>query len=112
MFAEDIGGWLVAGIFLLGGIASAMLALVALIPAVKGKRLFTLAMIIPALLMCVLVTGWLIGAYRQRSFHDHEEIVENYLKPWLVMALPPLATSLIAGVVLLWSRLRNKKLDN
>jgi hypothetical protein len=38
MFAEDIGGWLVAGSLLLGGLATSILALGALYPASQGKR--------------------------------------------------------------------------
>ncbi len=106
MLAEDIGGWLVAGALLLGSLASSVLALGALYPASKGMRPLTLCLIAPAVITALVAIYYFASAYIHRDFHDHEEIVVNYVQPWLLMGFPPLATSVLSGGVLLWKRRR------
>ena len=104
ILAEDIGGWLVAGALLLGSLATSVLALGALFSAYRGMRAMTLCLIAPAAIMAILAVCYFADAYVHREFHDHEEIMANYIQPWLLMGLPPLATSLLSGGLLLWKR--------
>ena len=104
MLAEDIGGWLVAGALLLGSLATSVLALAALFPAYRGRRALTLCLIAPAVIIAVVAVCYFTDAYVHREFHDHEEIMANYIQPWLVMGLPPLVTSLLSGGLLIWKR--------
>ena len=104
MFAEDIGGWLVAGALFLASLVSSVLALGALYPAFRGMQSLTLRLIAPAIITTVLAIYYFASAYMHREFHDHEEIILNYVQPWLLMGFPPLATSLLSGGVFLWKR--------
>jgi predicted Na+-dependent transporter len=104
MLAEDIGGWLAAGFMFLGAIATTLMALGALYSAAKGKRSLTMGLITPAILMSLMVTWYLADAYFHRTFHDPEEIKLNYVEPWLLMALAPLAVSAIAWTILVWRK--------
>ena len=104
MLAEDIGGWLAAGALLLGSLATSVLALGALYPAYRGMRALTLCLIAPAVIMAIVAVYYFADAYAHREFHDHEEIVLNYIQPWFFMGLPPLATSLLSGGLLIWKR--------
>ncbi len=108
LLAEDIGGWLAAGLLLLGGVASTVLALGALYPASKGMRSLVITLIAPAVIMTFLTTCYLAQAYTHRSSHDREEILINYVQPWFFMAFPPLAASVLVGSILVWKR-RQKK---
>jgi ABC-type dipeptide/oligopeptide/nickel transport system permease component len=104
MLAEDIGGWLVAGAFLVGALGTSILALGALVPAWRGNWPLTLALIAPAIVMFLLASCWIGQMYFQRDHHDHDEIIENYVQPWFMMAFPPLITALLAGSVLWFKR--------
>jgi len=104
MLAEDIGGWLVAGGLLFGGLGASLLALGALLPALRGNRPLTVALIAPAIIMVILTTFWLAQAYVQREGHDREEVIENYVRPWFFMAFLPLVTSLAVFVVACYKR--------
>ncbi len=103
MFAEDIGGWLVAGGVLFGSWATSMLALIALVPATRGRRRLTLCLITPALIMAVVAVCYFANMYAHRESHDREEIFVNYIQPWFFMGLPPLATSALTTAFLLWN---------
>ena len=109
LFAEDIGGWLVAGFLFLGGIAATLFALGALFPAAKGNRPVTIVLLIPAVVMVLWVTGYLVNAYMGRVNHDAEEIRENYVQPWLLMACPELVVGLAAIAVLIFKRRRTSQ---
>jgi hypothetical protein len=104
MLAEDIGGWLVAGALMLGSIITSLLALGALYPAYRGMGILTVCLIAPAVVMALLVVYYFADAYVHREFHDQEEIMVNYIQPWLVMGLPPLATSLLSGGLLVFRK--------
>ena len=109
LFAEDIGGWLAAGFLFLGGIAATLFALGALFPAAKGNRPVTIVLLIPAVVMVLWVTGYLVNAYMGRVNHDAEEIRENYVQPWLLMACPELVVGLVAMAVLIFKRRRTNQ---
>ena len=111
MLAEDIGGWLVAGAIMLGSLVSSLLALGALYTAYHGKGTLTVCLLAPAVVMAILAVWYFADAYIHREFHDREEIMSNYIQPWLVMGFPPLATSLLAGGLLVW-RKRGRFSDN
>ena len=104
MFAEDIGGWLAAGALLLGSLASSVLALGALYPASQGMKSLTVCLITPAIIVAFIAIYYFVGAYTHRSLHDREEILVNYIQPWLVMGFPPLITSGLSGALLIWKR--------
>lgn len=97
MLAESLDGWLVAAGLLFGGIAASLLALVALFPASKGKAATTLTLLAPAAIVTIGITCWLgYGYYARSPMHNHEEVIDNYVRPWFFMASLPLATSLLA----------------
>lgn len=104
MLAEDIGPWLVAGALLVGSLVTSILALGALYPASRGKRRLAFCLIVPAVIVALLAIYYFANAYIHRDFHNREEILVNYLQPWLVMGLPPLATSALAAALLLRKR--------
>ncbi len=106
LFAEDIGGWLAAGFLFLGAGAATLSALGALFPAAKGNSRLTIVLVIPAVVMVLWVTGYLVNAYVGRVGHDAEEIRMNYVEPWLLMACPPLVVGVAAITVLLFKRRR------
>jgi len=104
MFAEDIGGWLVAGALLLGSLGSSILALGALYPASQGMKALTLCLITPAVIIAFVAIYYFAGAYTHRSVHNREEIMLNYVQPWLLMGFPPLITSAASGALLVWKK--------
>ena len=104
MLAEDIGGWLLAGAFLLGSLFTSALALIALAPAFKGMRALTLCLLVPAITMVLVVSCYLANTYFRRDSHNRDEIVENYVEPWFIMGFPPLATTALTGAVLIRKR--------
>jgi hypothetical protein len=62
------------------------------------------ALITPAIVPVLLATVWFARGYTRTTVHDHEEIMENYVKPWFSMAFLPLITSLITAFVLWGTR--------
>ena len=108
ILAEAIGGWIAALGLLIGGATSSSLALAAAYPAFQGRRVLTIALILPAVIMCTVTSHYYIHLYNARSVHSDEEIRENYVEPWLLMGLPPFATSAFSGGLLLWRRTRKK----
>ncbi len=105
MLAEEIGGWLIAAGALFGGAGMSALALIALIPASKGKSLLTLLLSAPAFILGVLVTIWL--GYGYFSYSQHQvgfEIGSDLVRPWVFMAAPSLVTSLLAWIILWFNR--------
>jgi|ERR1043165_4209678 hypothetical protein len=107
MLAEDIGGWLFAGGVLLGGFATSVLALSALIPAWKGKRAFTLLLAAPAFVLGVSATIWRVHGYMRQSPADSSyNPTPDFIFELLIMAAPALATSLLAVTVLWYKRRR------
>jgi TRAP-type C4-dicarboxylate transport system permease small subunit len=105
MLAEDIGGWLVAGGLLFGGVGASLLALGALVPASRGNRSLTVLLVAPAIIVVLLTTCWLGYGYAQTESSVHEEVMDNFVKPWFLMASLPLATSVVASMVL-WFKKR------
>jgi len=100
MLAEDIGGWLIAGAFFFGGMGSSILALGALFPASRGNWPLTFLLIAPAIIIVLAISFWLGYGYVKDGVQQPDELSENYIKPWIIMAGLPLITSLVAGVVL------------
>ena len=70
IFAEALGGWLLAAGILFGGLGTAVLALVALFPASRGNRSLTLSLSAPALILGALVTFWFGYGYVTSGLHD------------------------------------------
>ncbi len=99
MFAEDIGGWLAAGLFLFGGLGASALALVAIIPARKGKGVFTALLVLPAVAMAIIATYWLGQAFFEGGSHEEDATMGDFIEPWLLMGFPSFFTSLLAGAV-------------
>ena len=105
MLAEDIGGWLVAAAALFGGLAASVLALVALVPAFKRNLPLTLVLCAPALLLGIVVTGWLGYGFLSSGPPDSDfDFGQDLFMPWAVMAGPSLVTSLLAMTVLWYNR--------
>jgi hypothetical protein len=108
ILGEDLTGWLAAAVFLFGGLGASILALCALVPASRDNRPLTLGLIAPAMLMFLWVTCWLAHSYFLRENPDREELIENYVEPWFLMALPPLITGLLPCFVL-WFKKRKQE---
>jgi hypothetical protein len=104
ILAEDIGGWLLAGMLVTAGLASALLALLALIPASRGNRSAAIFMTAPALLAAVAVTLFVIG----NMIRDHVRgsdtgTLSDAFFSWLIFVGPPLLTGGIATLVI-WAK--------
>ena len=104
MLAEDLTGWGIAALLFFGGAFASLLALGALVPASRGKRRLTITLIAPAIIIVILTTCYFSYIYTLNKVHDHEEVMENYVHPWLIMAGPALVTSLLTGFVLWLNR--------
>lgn len=107
MLAEDIGGWIFVGGVLLAGFATSLLALIAIIPARKGKRAFTLLLAAPAFVVGVSATIWCVHGYMRQSPADSNyNPTPDFIFELLIVAAPALATSLLAVTVLWYKRRR------
>ena len=106
LFAEDTGGWILAGSVLFGGLATSVLALIALIPAWKGRRALALSLSAPALVMGVIATVWLVIDYAkvQPDPDPSYNATLDFFMELLIMAGPALVTSLLAMAVLWYKR--------
>ncbi len=108
ILAEDIGGWLFAALVLFGGLGAALLAMIALIPARKGHRALALTLSVPALILGLGVTIWLGYGFMTSNLHDPDlDLWQDHVLPWLLMAGPSLATSLLA-FAFLWCRRKRR----
>jgi hypothetical protein len=103
MLAEEIGGFLILGGLLIGGIISAILALVALFPAARGNRSLAIKLILPAICVVLLSICWIGSGFIQVGFHDEHFRVADALHMWLCVAALPLVTGFIAAFVL-WTK--------
>src|SRR5438552_7113897 len=103
IIAENLNGWLFAAMIFFGGIIASLLALGALFPASCGKRSLTFTLAGPAFIAGILITLWFGYGYITDGLHDPDYSPRDFLMPWLFLAGPPLATSLLALLVF-WSR--------
>lgn len=106
MLADDIDGGILVILILLVVAGTCLLGLGALIPAARGDRKLTLALSAPAFLAGILVTVWLVVGFITERMHETEieplgTELSYLVMPWLVMAGPPFAISLLA-VLVLW----------
>lgn len=106
ILAENLNGWIFAAGILLGGLIATVLALCALAPAWQRNRRLTVILIAPALVIGMLITIWLGYGFITDGLHDPDSSVSDFVLLWLLMAGPPLATSLLAIVVLVFSSRR------
>jgi hypothetical protein len=106
MLAEDIGGWLEALVAMMAAYCTSVLALIGLAPAIRRKRVFTIAMIVPALIAGVVTSSWLVRNYLRTGARDHETWMENVVETWFFMGAPPFAAALITGSVLCYQTWR------
>ena len=112
MLADDIDGGIFVIMILFVVAVTCLLALGALFPAARGNRMPALALSVPAFLAGILVTVWLAVGFISDRMHETQiepiSIGLSYLvMPWLVMAGPPFATSLLA-ISVLWFK-KNKR---
>jgi hypothetical protein len=113
ILAEDIGGWLFAGLVLFGGLGAALLALGALVPAWKGHPSLALTLSAPGLILGLGVTIWLGYGLLTSNLHDPDiDLWQDHVLPWVVMAGPSLATSLLALGLLCYKRKRKRPEPN
>ena len=103
IFAEALDGWLFAAALMFGGLAASLLALGALFPAWRGNRSLTFALAAPAIIVVLLVTLWIGYGYVTDGLRDPSFSVSDFMMPWLFLAGPSLATSLLA-ILVLWFR--------
>lgn len=109
ILADSIDGGILALLFLGAGLVASVLALGGLFPASKGNKLLTFCLITPALIVGVSVTIWLGVGYVKENLHDPDfEFGHDLLMPWIFLAGPAFAASLL-GMLVLWVKRRNMK---
>lgn len=86
-----------------GGLAVSVLALIALIPAWQGSRAGTLVLAGPGFIWGVAATIFCAWGFVHDGLGDPNFELMDFLGPWIVLAGPSLATSLLA-VGCLWFR--------
>jgi hypothetical protein len=107
ILAENFNGLGYVMLGLAAAVLASLLALFALAPASRGNRPATLAMAAPAFLIGLALTAAVCYGFVTDGLHDPDYELRDFLAPWLVMAGPPLATSLLALTVL-WLRRRTR----
>jgi hypothetical protein len=107
ILAENLNGWLFAAAVFFGGLIASVQALCALVPAWQGNRRSTLVLVTPALVIGVLVTLGAGYGFITDGLHDPGYSLSDFAAPWLMMAGAPVATSLLAIVVLVFSTRRS-----
>lgn len=114
ILGDSIDGGIFALLIMCGGGAASLLALAAIFPARQGNKPVTLCMIAPAIVMGLVVTVWLGYGFFTDGLHNRDpEYVPDlmdFFAPWIILAGPALATSLISACVL-WSKCRQMKLS-
>jgi hypothetical protein len=84
-----------------GGLVASVLALGAVVPAWRGNRVRTIALAAPALVVVLLVTIWTGYEYLTDGLRDPDLSIDDFVAPWLFLAGPSFAASLLAISVLL-----------
>ena len=107
ILAENIDGWLYAAAAFFAALAASALALGALVPAWRGNRPLTVGLVLPALVVALLATLWIGYGFVSDGLRDPDYSISDFLIPWVTMAGPALATSLLSLGVLLVRRRRN-----
>ena len=108
MLADSIDGGILAFLFVCGGLATSLVALVALVPASQGNRRLTLILIAPASICGLLFTVYFACGYVKDGLHDPSYELSDFILPWAFMAGPALVTSLIAIFVVWLKRTKAK----
>lgn len=109
ILAENLDGWLLAGLMLIAALGTTVLALAGLAPAFYAKRALTLGLIAPAFLVGIGATWSLTSSYYNVGVFDHDHFVLNLLEPWVLMAGVPFAACMITGSVLLYKTLKRPR---
>jgi len=105
ILAESLDGWLFAGMVFFGGLIASALALCALAPARQGNRPLTITLAAPAFVVAMLATLLLAYGVITDGLRDPDYSISDFAIPWLMLAGPPLATSVLA-IAVLWFRTR------
>jgi hypothetical protein len=105
MLADEIDGGILALLVLLACGGVSLLALIGLVPAMKGNRTLTLVMISPALLAVVTITIWLGYGVFTDGLKDPDARLSDFFAPWLIFSGLPVITS-GAALLVLWFRRR------
>jgi hypothetical protein len=95
IFAEDIGGWLLAGALIFGAIVATMLAIIGAFPAKKGNRFAAAVLAAPGIV--VAVSSTLLFGYTAIIASHQSSGLKDASIFWLLTALPPL---LVSGLVM------------
>ncbi|HTR41981.1 MAG TPA: hypothetical protein VMH87_10240 [Pseudomonadales bacterium] len=101
ILADSIDGGILMILLLGCGLAVSVLALLALIPAWQGSIPGTLVLAGPAIIAGIAATVYCLWGLFQDGSAGFE--LRDFLLPWTCLAVPPLATSLIA-IFCLWQR--------
>jgi hypothetical protein len=112
ILASEGEGMFIAAILLFGGYAASLLALAALVPALRGNRTSTYKMIAPAVIVTLVFMVLVVGGFVEalyNSYYNNGKLLDRLLD--LLMGLvfyasAPLITSVLAFIVL---RYRNRK---
>lgn len=107
ILAENLDGWLFGAAVLFGGLLASVLALCALVPARKNNRPLTFALAAPAFVVALLVTLCAAYGFITDGLHDPDSSIGDFAVPWLMLAGPSFATSLLAIIVLSLSAKKN-----
>lgn len=106
ILADEVTGGLLAAAAFLGGLLAAVLALGALVPAWQRNRRLTLALVMPAFLVVLLVTLGVGYGYVTDGLRDPDYSASDFVLPWVMFAGPALASGLlVVGVLALRMRL-------
>ena len=108
ILADSIDGGILMILLIGCGLAVSVLALIALIPAWQGNRSGTLVLAGPAFLAGIAATIYCLWCFFDLKPADRDES-GMFLAVWVILAGPPFATSLLAGICLWFRRARVKR---
>jgi ammonia channel protein AmtB len=105
LLAESLNGWLFAAAAFFVALIASLMALCAIGPARRRNRRMTLALAAPALVIGVVFTIAVGYGFITDGMRDPDYSISDFAVPWLMMAGPPLGSSLLA-ILILWVRMK------
>lgn len=109
ILADSIDGGILMILLIGCGLAVSVLALIALIPAWQGNRSGTLVLAGPAFLAGIAATIYCLWGFFFDGPKEQNDLgLGVFLAVWLILAGPPFATSLLAGICLWFRRAKVK----
>lgn len=104
ILADSIDGGILMILLIGCGLAVSVLALIALVPAWLGNQAATLVLAAPAFLAGIAATIYCVWGFFFDGPKEQDDLgLGLFLTVWIILAGPPFATSLLAGICL-WFR--------